>query len=602
MALTQQQEDRVVQLLDAYQNGKTIADLPEVSDIDPASMYVEVSDNGVSKKMSLDAMSPLRGTAVELTTANAVLLKGQLGVESDTRKMKVGDGSTAWNDLEYIAADVDLVHKVRISLTIADGLPSDLIGVEIAVYDTNAEEYICETTWQGSEILLKLPYDKDVQIEFYDTQLCFFDYCNQNTEFTTYIGGDTTLDAVYLDNVVDLSMYTIRNYDNPTGRNTANCYAISEGWTYRFPLVYGNAIKDGKPNPAAYTPMAVNGLCHPFVDHNGVQITSPYIEETNNGAYTVDAAAVESSDDPYLSIHDVILEERNGCKYVRFSVGDCGEGYWGNARINVYVGGVIAWSWHIWYVGNQSKLYTQYTYAAPYHYMLMVPLGFHAVTDINGNNGVSLLYQWGRKDPLISKQACDSELYSGVTGPDSAVISGDHATSIEDSIRNPNKTYLDGQMWFGDESNHATNLWNAAIIGAPGAQDDFDTAIKTIYDPCPPMFMVPNGRAFRDFKVGYVYEEMPGRVSCTSYYNWVFFACGEFVLDGESAHFDPADKGGYWTYADHNTTDRYNLYVDASPDTEDISRFTPLKPDKPSKLRGIIPILEPAYEEWRNSI
>jgi hypothetical protein len=43
-----------------------------------------------------------RGTAAAWTTANTVLLVGQPGVETDTHKWKVGDGSTAWNDLPYM--------------------------------------------------------------------------------------------------------------------------------------------------------------------------------------------------------------------------------------------------------------------------------------------------------------------------------------------------------------------------------------------------------------------------------------------------------------------------------------------------------------------
>jgi hypothetical protein len=41
-------------------------------------------------------------TAATLTTQNPTLLSGEIVKESDTGKMKVGDGSTAWNSLKYI--------------------------------------------------------------------------------------------------------------------------------------------------------------------------------------------------------------------------------------------------------------------------------------------------------------------------------------------------------------------------------------------------------------------------------------------------------------------------------------------------------------------
>ena len=40
-------------------------------------------------------------TAAQWTTKNPVLLQGEYGFESDTKKQKVGDGVTAWNSLSY---------------------------------------------------------------------------------------------------------------------------------------------------------------------------------------------------------------------------------------------------------------------------------------------------------------------------------------------------------------------------------------------------------------------------------------------------------------------------------------------------------------------
>jgi cytoskeletal protein CcmA (bactofilin family) len=42
-----------------------------------------------------------RGTAAEWTSANPVLFAGEIGFESDTKLIKVGDGSTAWSSLAY---------------------------------------------------------------------------------------------------------------------------------------------------------------------------------------------------------------------------------------------------------------------------------------------------------------------------------------------------------------------------------------------------------------------------------------------------------------------------------------------------------------------
>lgn len=42
-----------------------------------------------------------RGTANEWSTINPLLAEGELAIELDTKKIKIGDGSTLWNDLPY---------------------------------------------------------------------------------------------------------------------------------------------------------------------------------------------------------------------------------------------------------------------------------------------------------------------------------------------------------------------------------------------------------------------------------------------------------------------------------------------------------------------
>jgi hypothetical protein len=42
-----------------------------------------------------------RGTAAQWTAANPTLYSGELGLETDTSKFKIGDGTTAWNSLAY---------------------------------------------------------------------------------------------------------------------------------------------------------------------------------------------------------------------------------------------------------------------------------------------------------------------------------------------------------------------------------------------------------------------------------------------------------------------------------------------------------------------
>ena len=55
----------------------------------------------MSKTLSNVTLQLKNGTAANWTTANPVLAKGELGLESDRAHFKFGDGITSWNDLDY---------------------------------------------------------------------------------------------------------------------------------------------------------------------------------------------------------------------------------------------------------------------------------------------------------------------------------------------------------------------------------------------------------------------------------------------------------------------------------------------------------------------
>jgi hypothetical protein len=50
-------------------------------------------------------MAQRSDTAANWTSANPILLAGELGHESDTDKLKIGDGATNWNSLTYLPID-----------------------------------------------------------------------------------------------------------------------------------------------------------------------------------------------------------------------------------------------------------------------------------------------------------------------------------------------------------------------------------------------------------------------------------------------------------------------------------------------------------------
>lgn len=81
-------------------------------------------------------MQQRRGTAAQWALNNPVLSAGEFGVETDTSKVKVGDGTTAWNALGYVnAAEVSAAAAAaEASATLAAGYSAPLAVLTAQFY------------------------------------------------------------------------------------------------------------------------------------------------------------------------------------------------------------------------------------------------------------------------------------------------------------------------------------------------------------------------------------------------------------------------------------------------------------------------------------
>ena len=48
-------------------------------------------------------------SSLNWTTNNPVLLEGEFGIEKDTGKFKIGDGTSTWNSLDYASSELQAV-------------------------------------------------------------------------------------------------------------------------------------------------------------------------------------------------------------------------------------------------------------------------------------------------------------------------------------------------------------------------------------------------------------------------------------------------------------------------------------------------------------
>ena len=95
-----------------------------------------------------------RGTAKDWTDVNPVLAEGEPGVETDTLKLKIGNGTSAWQDLPYLTGESSDPESIFIynAILVVEDLPE--IGNEESLYkvaatqklyywDNNKGEFIC---------------------------------------------------------------------------------------------------------------------------------------------------------------------------------------------------------------------------------------------------------------------------------------------------------------------------------------------------------------------------------------------------------------------------------------------------------------------------
>ena len=143
--------------------------------------------------------------------------------------------------------------------------------------------------------------------------------------------------------------------------------------------------------------------------------------------------------------------------------------------------GNILWSWHIWMTDAPAGQ----VYFNDAGTMMDRNLGATSVTP--GELGTyGLLYQWGRKDPFLGASGLTSTTLAKSTITWPTYVESDPVTgTIEYAVANPTTYIAFNKMnydWFYTDGAAAdTTRWSVAA------------APKTVYDPCPHGWRVPEG-------------------------------------------------------------------------------------------------------------
>ena len=231
---------------------------------------------------------------------------------------------------------------------------------------------------------------------------------------------------------------------------TANCYIVNKPGSYSFPVVRGNSDE--------------------LIEN---VVSAKLVWETYN-------------ENREIVMNELIsdLHYENGV--VSFYAAML-EGF-GNALIAVCdKDGSVLWSWHIWlchdYDAEQSAI------RFPNSGIIAMDRNLGATEAIYGTRGCGMLYQWGRKDPFFISQWDWAAENSMSTIGKSPVISAEAiiqtgGNNLKYATEHP-ETFITNEYspydWYcTDKASQNNSLWN-------------DNDKKTIYDPCPPGWKVPNG-------------------------------------------------------------------------------------------------------------
>ena len=186
--------------------------------------------------------------------------------------------------------------------------------------------------------------------------------------------------------------------------------------------------------------------------------------------------------------------------------------------------GTILWSWHLWIVDYDpsASLFTTAPNASGTTWSFM-DRNLGALTVERGSfDSHGLLYQWGRKDPF--PRPLDIVRSSATTVGDkeltaNATTSAEVGT-VSYTISNPDTRIFSANDWHNEWRNNG--LW--------GNSDGLTKNVKTVYDPCPEGYCVPDQNCYQ----GFIFTS---KTECDNNYGHLF------VIDDSQTSYFPT--GGY---------------------------------------------------------
>lgn len=285
---------------------------------------------------------------------------------------------------------------------------------------------------------------------------------------------------------------------------TANCYVISKDGSYKFKgNIVGNGVSVLVNNLGAewdMTGVLWGSGAHVDAEFEPDRIDYLWYQPALDGEIP---SSITSDDICVKILNDGKLDNQG---YINLEVVD-----WkpGNLIVAAYKGSSIVWSWHLWLTDEPGDG------QGAYYSMMDRNLGATSATPATSSAGSAMAtygfyYQWGRKDPIVGPSGA-----SGLTGSTasstwfefdgsswtrkSAVSTIAGPVDVKVATANPQKQILSSSVhWMEGYSDDAPNKYRVAALWGYACDNGGwgNKPTKTLYDPCPPGYMVAHHWAY----------------------------------------------------------------------------------------------------------
>lgn len=434
--------------------------------------------------------------------------------------------NAAKNIFDYNETNVPFTVTSYSEVT-GSGRPAKAEPWTITKYESSADG----TTWTEGKPSMVAAMSSESGNGGTSADACTMTFTNEYHDYKAE--REAALKAAEVTGTVDLS-----KANGP--QETANCYVVSASGKYSFPMVYGNAIKNGATNASSYT------SSYPASEHifnkfwGASEINSPYITGAN-GAKVLWTSTPDIVSDVTINGSNVEFKvNKDKMKEASVIIG---------VTKNTLGAYNVLWSWHIW-ITSKDVIDTSKDY------FMLEPLGFRH-TEWHGTTyekdrkvrltvtqtrtgktaqveftqkasalvreGEAMYYQQGRKDPLypsngmsLQSTGTDPNGYNRGFLPFWAVrmpLMMARFRTYDPNDSGIGKGEANGDwMWinFSDKSDgtkyyshaeHATyfNLWD--VNNCVGYRNP-NAFVKTVYDPSPAGFRIPRLDEFNKINSG----------------------------------------------------------------------------------------------------